>query len=104
LLSKCIDTDEIGKVFSILAVVASVAPIGGNPVFRQLYNSTLNVFPGAVFLLFAALFFLAGTVNLFLYFMRDKINNDDSPEVEKEGNLGEKEKESSSVHTEVSEF
>ena len=75
LLSRCIDTDEVGKVFSILSVIASVAPIGGNPVFRQLYNKTIDTFPGAIFILFAALLSLAGMVNLFLYFMRDKIDH-----------------------------
>jgi hypothetical protein len=50
-----------------------VAPVAGNPVFRQLYNKTLDTFPGAVFLLFAAVLFLAGAVNLSLYFMRRKM-------------------------------
>ena len=100
LLSKCIDTDEVGKVFSILAVIASVAPVGGNPVFRQLYNKTLSTFPGAVFLLYAALLSLAGFVNLFLYFMRRKIKTGNEVEEEtgsgsdedKAGNKDEKER------------
>jgi hypothetical protein len=54
LLSNCIDPSEVGKVFSLLSVIASVAPIAGNPLFRQLYNKTLNTFPGAIFLLFGS--------------------------------------------------
>ncbi len=103
LLSKCIDTNEVGKVFSMLAVIASVAPIGGNPLFRQLYNQTLSTFPGAVFLLFAALLFLAGCVNLFLYFSRDKIktaadNNNEITEEEREKKIEE------SIQTEMSQL
>jgi len=109
LLSKCIDANEVGKVFSILAVIASVAPIGGNPVFRQLYNKTLDTFPGAIFLLFAALLALAGMVNLFLYFMRGKIDHravgEDQQEVQGQEKVLEcKPEKEGSVRTEMSEL
>ena len=73
LISKCIDSTEVGKVFSMLAIIASIAPIGGNPLFRQLYNKTIGTFPGAIFLLCAGLLFLAALGNLYLYFMRDEM-------------------------------
>ncbi len=75
LLSKCIDANEVGKVFSLLAIVASIAPIGGNPLFKQLYNKTIGTFPGAIFHLFAALLFLAACGNLFMYFMRHEMDH-----------------------------
>ena len=50
LLSKSIGPDEIGKVFSILAVLASLGPVAGNAMFRQLYNNTIATFPGSIFL------------------------------------------------------
>ena len=41
LMSKCIAENEVGKMFSLLAVIAAVAPLVANPIFRQLYNQTL---------------------------------------------------------------
>ena len=78
LLSKCIDSDEVGKAFSILAVIAALAPVAGNPLYRQLYDATIDSFPGAIFLLTAALYMAAAIGNLFLYFKRDELINGES--------------------------
>jgi hypothetical protein len=63
----------VGKMFSVLAVVSAITPIGGNPLFRQLYNYTMSTFPGAFFLLFAALHFVAAVLTLMVYFKRQEI-------------------------------
>ena len=73
LISKCIDSNEVGKVYSFMAVLASLAPVAGNPLFRQLYNKTLDTFPGAIFLLYAAILFCSAIGNLFLYVKRDEL-------------------------------
>ena len=78
LLSKCINSDEVGKAFSILAVIAALAPVAGNPLYRQLYDATIDSFPGAIFLLTAALYMAAAIGNLFLYFQRDELINGES--------------------------
>jgi len=73
LLSKCISLDEVGKAFSILAVVAALGPVAGNPVFRQLYNATIDTFPGSIFLLAASITLVAMAGNFFIYTKRDKL-------------------------------
>ena len=80
LLSKSISMDEVGKVFSILAVTAALAPVAGNPIFRQLYNETMDSFPGAIFLLAAGFIWLTAGANLFLYTQRDKLELEPSSE------------------------
>jgi PCFT/HCP family folate transporter-like MFS transporter 1/3 len=80
LISKCISIDEVGKVFSILAVVAALAPVAGNPMFRQLYNATLETFPGAIFLLAASLLFVAPAGNFFIYIKRHELENAEDSE------------------------
>ena len=77
LISKCINIDEVGKVFSILAVVAALAPVAGNPLFRQLYNGTLETFPGAIFLLAASLLLVSTAINFFIYTKRHQLVNGD---------------------------
>ena len=44
LMSKCIKEDEVGKMFSLLAIIAALAPLVANPIFRQLYNHTLVIY------------------------------------------------------------
>ena len=88
LLSKSFDSDEIGKVFSFLAVIAALAPVAGNPIFRKLYDATLKVFPGAAFLLAAFMMMLAAFGNLIVFAFKrhlvpaDKLPNDEKSLVE----------------------
>ena len=70
LLSKSFNSDEIGKVFSFLAVIAALAPVAGNPMFRQLYDATLKTFPGAAFLLAGFMMMLAAFGNLVVFSKR----------------------------------
>ena len=79
LLSKCIEPDEVGKVFSLLAVISAVAPMIGNPIFRQLYNFTLAIYPGAMFLILAAFLFVAVCANAFVYFKRSEMKSGQEP-------------------------
>ncbi len=74
LLSKFIEPDEVGKVFSLLAIISAVGPMAGNPVFRQLYYYTISIYPGAMFLCFAALLFVAMSAAGFVYFKSSEID------------------------------
>ncbi|XP_013779032.1 solute carrier family 46 member 3-like [Limulus polyphemus] len=50
-LSKSIHNNEIGKVFSFLAVCEAVTPIVAGVVFSQVYNCSLGIFLGIVYLM-----------------------------------------------------
>ena len=84
LMSKSFSLDEVGKVFSILAVVAALGPVAGNPIFRQLYNATIDTFPGAFFLLGSLLMLVAILSNVLIYTQRHKLAPDEEDEVEGE--------------------
>jgi hypothetical protein len=100
LMSKSIEKDEVGKVFSLLAIMASLAPVAGNPIFRQLYNKTLNYFPGAIFLLYGAILMVSAAINLYLYFKKQEFRTE--PEEEEVLKEEAKEKMEESVNTESS--
>jgi MFS transporter, PCFT/HCP family, solute carrier family 46, member 3 len=101
LISKCIDKNEVGKVYSFLAVLASLAPVAGNPLFRQLYNATLDTFPGAIFLLYGAILLCSAIGNLYLYFMRHEMKtNCEAEEDENENQDDELKKGNESTTTE----
>jgi hypothetical protein len=73
LLSKAVKTEEIGKIYSLLAVISAVAPMIGNPVFRQIYNFTLNSYPGAVFFIFAGTVAIAVASNVVVFLNRNHL-------------------------------
>ncbi len=74
LLSKAVKSDEIGKIYSLLAIVSAVAPMIGNPVFRQIYNFTLNSYPGAMFFVFAGTVAIAAASNVIVFLNRNHLN------------------------------
>ena len=54
-LSKLVAQDELGAVFSVVGILESLAPIISSLVYTPIYNMTLDVFPGTVFLINAAI-------------------------------------------------
>ncbi|XP_076310146.1 lysosomal proton-coupled steroid conjugate and bile acid symporter SLC46A3-like isoform X2 [Tachypleus tridentatus] len=50
-LSKSIHNNEIGKVFSFMSVCEAVTPIIAGVVFSQVYNYSLGIFLGIVYLM-----------------------------------------------------
>jgi hypothetical protein len=41
LFTYCVDDDEIGKIYASVGIIASIAPLIANPLFRQLYKEVL---------------------------------------------------------------
>ena len=73
LLSKYCDPEDVGKMFSIQSILISLAFMISNPIVRQLYNKTIENFPGAFLLLNASVLLLAGCGNLFIYSKRKHV-------------------------------
>ena len=73
LLSKCVEPQETGKIFSGLAIVCALMPTISNPVFRQLYNWTLPYFPGAYMIMAALVLFISALLNFYLYTQRHRM-------------------------------
>jgi len=60
-LSKLVNKEELGRAFSFLGICESIAPLIGTVVFIQIYNASLNIFPGMAFA-FAGVFLLPSAV------------------------------------------
>ena len=73
LLSKCVEPQETGKIFSGLAIVCALMPTISNPVFRQLYNWTLPYFPGAYMIMAALVLCISALLNFYLYTQRHRM-------------------------------
>ena len=67
LISKYCAPDEVGKMYSIQSIVIALAFLASNPIVRNLYDQTLDSFPGAYLLLNASLLVLSGFGNFFIF-------------------------------------
>ena len=55
-MSKLLETNEIGKAFTFLAICQGIFPIAAKPFFAFLYKNTLDTFPGAYKILSGSLY------------------------------------------------
>ena len=88
-VSRCVEDQDIGKVFSALSMIYQFVPLLSNPAFRQLYNKTLESFPGAEIVMSACAFYMTALINSYLYAQRDRIYNNRDLETIKEEQIDE---------------
>ena len=82
--AQCVNRNEVGKIYSVLAITGSLMPIGGNPAFRQLSSSTLSYFPGAVLVMAGCGSVLCMACNVYIFTQRDKMKSSSSIDNDKE--------------------
>jgi hypothetical protein len=66
-ISKCVDRDELGKVFAILASLESLVPIGMSQAYASLWKATSGLGPylvGSCYFLSAGLTLVAGCLSV----------------------------------------
>ncbi len=73
LLTKCVGKNEVGKVFSVVALLSAVTPLIMTPAIKKLYNATLTTFPGTFFLLVAGIYVVSAFLYVFIWFKRKEI-------------------------------
>ena len=47
LITFCVNSNEVGKIYASVGIIAAIIPLISNPVFRQIYNTVsiyCNVF------------------------------------------------------------
>jgi len=57
-LSKIVEMEEYGKVFSLIAALDSTIPTIGDLLFTYVFNSSINYFPGLIFIISALMLFI----------------------------------------------
>ena len=75
LISKCVERNETGKMFSALAIGFALFPLAGGPAYRQLYNYTLEYFPASEILMKASLYTALAVLSLYVWFKKNRIEN-----------------------------
>ena len=67
-LSKLIGSNEIGRAFTVLAVLESILPLITKPFNAFLYQQTLSTFPGAFIALAGSGYFVVFLLQLYIHF------------------------------------
>ena len=67
MITKNVNPDEVGKVFSIVGTFQALLPFVSSPIFGFLYRETVADFPQAFLLLVAALKFTEGCVVIIIW-------------------------------------
>ena len=63
-MSLAVSGDEIGRIFSVLALLSSVGTSLVSGAWQKLYNVTLDTFPGAFLLVAATMLIITIPVHL----------------------------------------
>lgn len=50
MLSKLVDNNELGRVYSVLGITENLDSLIFTPIYSLIYNRTLEYLPGTVFL------------------------------------------------------
>ncbi|CAG9560186.1 unnamed protein product [Danaus chrysippus] len=72
--SKLVTSEELGKVNSLFGLAEAMMPLVYGPLYSRVYMATLNVLPGAVFLLGAAMTVPAVAIFGWMYFEQKEDN------------------------------
>ncbi|KAM3961885.1 proton-coupled folate transporter-like [Aphomia sociella] len=70
--TKLVDGDDFGKVNSLFGLAEATMPLVYGPLYSRVYMATLNILPGAVFLMGALLTLPAIAIFWWLYFEHKK--------------------------------
>ncbi|XP_050342626.1 proton-coupled folate transporter-like [Nymphalis io] len=72
--SKLVTSEELGKVNSLFGLAEAMMPLVYGPLYSRVYMATLNVLPGAVFLLGAGMTIPAVAIFGWMYFEQREDN------------------------------
>ncbi|KFM74722.1 Proton-coupled folate transporter, partial [Stegodyphus mimosarum] len=76
LISKLVDKDELGRVFSFLATCEAIVPLMASAIIARVFNATVRTFPGACFLV--ATMFLMLPLGTFVWQLKYRVPREDS--------------------------
>ncbi|XP_053614632.1 proton-coupled folate transporter-like [Plodia interpunctella] len=74
--TKVVDPDSVGKICSLIGFVDAIIPIVAVPIYSQLWNSTLDWFPGAIYVLGGVLTMPDFLIFIALYVIHKKQESD----------------------------
>ena len=77
--TKEVDKDEVGRIFSVVALGQALVPLIANPMFGGIYKSTLTSFEGAYLLTVDVLLVFVFTSSLYMFWDERRLTNLTNP-------------------------
>ena len=68
MLSKCVESHEYGKVFTLSSTASSIASLCSSVIIQKLYSWTVEDFPGAIYLFHATIELITICMMTIMYF------------------------------------
>lgn len=65
-MSKIVEPSEVGKVFTLMMAIDSVAPIIASSLLAKLFEATIDTFPSTCFLILAAMSLIPIFIAMFI--------------------------------------
>ena len=69
ILSKIGPAEDLGKIFSLLSCLENAIPIIAVPLLTFIYNSTIESFTGAIYVVQSGVYLIIFTIMVYVYFL-----------------------------------
>ena len=66
MISKTVNPNEVGKIFSIVGALQAIIPLIASPVFGNIYRSTVETLPQAYLIVLACLLFVGWCIMIYI--------------------------------------
>jgi len=84
--SKIVDHKELGKVFSLIAVIDSVMPLVASAIFTTAFRATIDTMPGFCFIITGGLLIIPFLVMMWIDIYTKNFNFDNKKPKDEESN------------------
>ena len=74
MISKVGPEEDLGKIFSLVSSLEATSPIISSPLLSFVYNSSIETFPGAVYLVQCGFFLIVGIVIAYVFYVQVRNN------------------------------
>ncbi|XP_044756144.1 solute carrier family 46 member 3-like [Coccinella septempunctata] len=76
IMAKLVPPQELGQSNSVFAIFESITPLLFGPIYTNVYNKTINIFPGSIYMVTSILYL----ITLYLFFWMYRTNKKDKEE------------------------
>jgi hypothetical protein len=73
ILTKMVEPEEVGNLYAVISLIMTTIGMVANPIYRGLYDATLETLPSSFLLLSSGFFLLSSLISLVLFTQRRKM-------------------------------
>jgi len=82
-ITKCVDQEEVGKVFSAMALIVAIMPLASDPLMKKVYNLTVSTWPQAFVIVLGGMMAAATIAMIILRLRKSAIEKEHAKSVQR---------------------